>query len=71
MTTKIDEKTGEPVWLFPFEGMSVGDSFFIPTLKTANMLYVIDTRAKAAKVKVKTYATTYDGILGVRVWRID
>lgn len=67
---EIDPKTNEPVWLFPFEGMSVGDSFFIPTLHTANMLYVVDTRAKVAKVRVKAYATTKDGYLGVRVWRV-
>jgi hypothetical protein len=68
--TEIDPTTKEPVWLFPFEGMGVGDSFFIPTLKTANMIYVVDTRAKAAKVKVRAYATTKDGYLGVRVWRV-
>jgi hypothetical protein len=69
MTTEIDYTTGEPVWVFPFESMSVGDSFFIPTLKTANMLYVVDTRAKEAKIRVKAFVTVYDGILGVRVWR--
>jgi len=68
--TEIDPTTKEPVWLFPFEGMRVGDSFFIPTLKTANMIYVVDTPAKAAKVKVRAYATTKDGYLGVRVWRV-
>jgi hypothetical protein len=30
----------------------------------------VDTRAKAAKVKVRAYATTKDGYLGVRVWRV-
>ena len=59
----------EPEWLFPFDVMKVGDSFFIPTLEPAQLIYVIDTRAKAAKVKVRAYATTKDGHLGVRVWR--
>jgi hypothetical protein len=60
----------EPVWLFPFEFMGVGESFFVPTLKPAEMIYIIDTRAKTAKVKVKAYAATKDGCIGVRVWRI-
>ena len=59
----------EPEWIFPFEGMDVGDSFFIPTLKIPEMLYVIDCRAKVAKVKVKAYASSKEGHLGVRVWR--
>ena len=60
----------EPEWIFPFEGMNVGDSFFIPTLKIAEMLYVIDRRSKVAKVKVKAYASSKEGHLGVRVWRV-
>jgi len=71
MTTEIDLKTNEPVWIFPFEGMDVGDSFFVPTLQTANMIYVIDCRAKAAKIRIKAFATIKDGCLGVRVWRIS
>jgi ethanolamine utilization microcompartment shell protein EutL len=50
--------------------MYVGDSFFIPTLKPADMIYTLDTRSKIAKVKIKAYATTKDGLLGVRVWRV-
>lgn len=65
-----DSEVDEPVWLFPFEGMSVGDSFFIPTLKPANMIYVVDTRAKAAGYKIRYAVTLKDGCLGVRVWRI-
>ncbi len=60
----------EPVWLFPFDSMEVGDSFFVPTLRPAEMVYVIDTRAKAAKVKVKAYAASKEGCIGVRVWRV-
>ena len=60
----------EPEWLLPFEGMAVGDSFFIPTLKPAQLIYIIDTRAKAAKVKVRCFAAQTDGCLGVRVWRV-
>jgi hypothetical protein len=60
----------EPVWLFPFQGMEIGDSFFIPTLRTAEMIYAIDTGAKRAEVRIKSYVTTKDGHLGVRTWRI-
>lgn len=60
----------EPVWVFPFEGMSVGDSFFIPTLRTSEMIYSIDSGAKRIGMRVKSYVTTKDGHLGVRTWRI-
>lgn len=67
--SKLSE-SDEPVWLFPFNGMDVGESFFIPTLRPANMIYVVDTRAKAAGIKVRAFVTTHDSCLGVRVWRI-
>lgn len=60
----------EPIWIFPFEGMNVGDSFFIPTLQPAQMLYIIDTRAKAAGVRVRSFVTVNKDCMGVRVWRI-
>jgi ethanolamine utilization microcompartment shell protein EutL len=66
----LQNRLDEPVWLFPFEGMAVGESFFIPTLQPAQMIYVVDTRAKAAKVRVKALTSQKDGCLGVRVWRI-
>ena len=59
----------EPEWIFPFDAMSVGDSFFIPTLRPSDMIFVIDNRAKAAGIKIKAYASSKDGRLGVRVWR--
>lgn len=61
----------EPEWIFPFDGMDVGDSFFVPTVRPADMLYKIDTCAKLAKVKVKAYVSSKDGHLGVRVWRVN
>jgi hypothetical protein len=60
----------EPVWLFPFQGMDIGDSFFIPTLRTAEMIYAIDTGAKRVGIRIKSYVTTKDGHIGVRTWRI-
>jgi hypothetical protein len=62
-------KLSEPEWLLPFETMKVGDSFFIPTLKPAELIYIVDTRAKVAGVRVKSFTTTKDGHIGVRVWR--
>jgi hypothetical protein len=66
MTTRLTE----PEWIFPFEGMGVGDSFFIPTLKIAEMLYAVDCRSKVAQIKVKAYVSSKEGHIGVRVWRI-
>jgi hypothetical protein len=60
----------EPEWIFPFQGMEIGDSFFIPTLRTAEMIYAIDTGAKRVGVRIKSYVTTKDGHIGVRTWRI-
>ncbi len=62
--------TKEPEWVFPFEAMSVGDSFFVPTLKPSPIIYAIETGAKRAKVVVKAYVTEKDGCLGVRAWRV-
>ncbi len=67
---KTSSMIKEPEWLFPFEFMKVGDSFFVPTLKPAEMHYVIDSRSKAAGIRVKSYTSSKDGHLGVRVWRV-
>lgn len=61
----------EPEWVFPFEGMEVGESFFIPTLKPSPMIYAIETGAKRAEIRIKAFATVKDGCLGVRAWRIS
>ena len=60
----------EPEWIFPFEAMSVGDSFFVPTLKPSPIIYAIKTGAKRAKCVAKAFVTEKDGCLGVRAWRI-
>ena len=60
----------EPEWVFPFPGMDIGDSFFVPTMKPAYMTYIVDTTAKKSGIRVKTYTVTEDGVLGVRTWRI-
>jgi hypothetical protein len=60
----------EPEWIFPFEVMEVGESFFIPTLRFAEMIYALDSGSKRAGIKVKSYITSKDGHIGVRTWRI-
>jgi hypothetical protein len=60
----------EPKWIFPFQGMAVGESFFIPTLRFAEMIYAIDSGAKRADIRVKCYITSKDKHIGVRAWRV-
>lgn len=60
----------EPEWVFPFGGMEVGNSFFIPTVRISEMIYLIDTKAKEEGMKMKAYATVKDGCIGVRAWRV-
>jgi hypothetical protein len=60
----------EPEWLFPYEYMLVGESFFIPTMRPAYMGYIIDTTSKKAGVKIKAFTRREDGVLGVRAWRV-
>ena len=60
----------EPDWVFPFEVMEVGDSFFVPTLRFAEMIYALDSGAKRAGIKVKSDITAKDDHIGVRTWRI-
>jgi len=60
----------EPDWVFPFEVMEVGDSFFVPTLRFAEMIYALDSGAKRAGIKVKSYIVVKDDHIGVRTWRV-
>jgi len=41
----------EPEWILPFEAMKVGDSFFIPTLRPAELIYSIDCGAEANDIR--------------------
>jgi hypothetical protein len=59
----------EPEWILPFEGMAIGESFFIPTLRPAELIYSIDCGAKRVGMRVKSYVTHQEGYLGVRCWR--
>jgi ethanolamine utilization microcompartment shell protein EutL len=49
--------------------MKIGESFFIPTLRPAQMMYAADIAAKKARVRVKIYTCEKEGHLGIRVWR--
>jgi len=60
----------EPDWIFPFEVMEVGDSFFVPTLRFAEMIYSIDSGSKRASIRVKSYIVVKEDHIGVRTWRI-
>jgi len=64
------DRIPEPEWIFPFDSMDVGDSFFIPTLRPAELIFVVENRAKVAGLKVKAYPSAKDNTLGVRVWRV-
>jgi hypothetical protein len=60
----------EPEWIFPFDAMEVGESFFIPTLRPAEIIYALESGAKRANVRIKCYVTHKEDHLGVRAWRI-
>lgn len=60
----------EPEWTFPYSGMEIGDSFFIPTMKPAYMYYVIDSTSKRHGITMKVFTVTEKGVLGVRAWRV-
>jgi hypothetical protein len=70
VSSMIPSELKEPEWIFPFQGMEIGDSFFIPTLRFAEMIYAVDSGSKRAKTRVKCYVTVKDSHLGVRVWRV-
>jgi len=59
----------EPVWVFPFDFMEIGESFFIPTLKQSAMIFAVESAAKRAKVRIRVYPSLKEGCLGIRVWR--
>jgi hypothetical protein len=61
----------EPEWLYPFMVMEVGDSFFIPTLRSAEIIYSVMESAKEYGIRTRAYASMKEGIMGVRVWRVN
>jgi len=60
----------EPEWIFPYQDMQVGDSFFIPTVRPAYAHYIVDVTSKRVDMRMKAYTMIDEGILGVRVWRV-
>jgi len=69
-SAEMEKLTEEPEWIFPYDYMPVGESFFIPTLRPAQMIYAADNAAKKSRIRVKIYTTEKEGHLGVRVWRV-
>jgi len=69
-TTPTLPADDEPEFLLPFDWMRSGDSFFVPTLRPAHMVYIINCQANSAKTRIRVYPAAKDGILGVRVWRL-
>jgi hypothetical protein len=61
----------EPEWLYPFMGMDIGDSFFIPTMKSSEIIYSVTEAAKEYGIRTKVFTMMKDGIMGVRVWRVN
>jgi len=66
----IPSELKEPEWIFPFQGMEIGDNIYIPTLRFAEMMYAVDSGSKRDKTRVKCYVTVKDSHVGVRVWRV-
>jgi hypothetical protein len=66
----MERLTEEPEWVFPYAYMQPGESFFIPTLRPAQMIYLADIAAKKAEIRVKIFTCHKEGHLGIRVWRI-
>lgn len=64
------QQNSEPEWLFPYEFMNVGDSFFIPTMKPAFMIYMIEVTSKKVGVEMKAFPRHEKNVLGVRAWRV-
>jgi len=54
----------------PLMGMEVGDSFFVPSYDTTATIRMIQREARICSVFVKSIVVLYEGVLGVRVWRV-
>lgn len=70
MTRKPKAPTDEPEWLFPFEFMDIGDSFFVPTLRPSHLIYTIDVTSKKVGIQMQAHMRYEKGVLGVRAWRM-
>jgi len=51
--------------------MEIGDSFFIPTMRSAEIIYSVTEAAKSHGIRTKAFTMMKDGIMGVRVWRLN
>jgi hypothetical protein len=54
---------------YPFENMSVGDSFFVPG--KSKMASTVASAEKRLGFKFKWAVVTHKGVDGVRIWRVE
>lgn len=55
---------------YPWRGMEVGDSFFIPEAKQTSVSSCAASATRSLGIKLATRSVTENGVAGVRVWRI-
>ena len=57
---------------YPFLGMEVGDSFFVPGIKPRQISpRSCSARLRAEGAKFATRSVTENGVDGTRVWRVE
>lgn len=62
---------------FPLDQLDIGDSFFIPpnimleTETFTNLRSHINGYAQTARISITTRIRSEDGIIGMRVWRVQ
>lgn len=62
--------TGRPPNRYPWVGMEIGDSFFVPGRKAATMGGTLASAKKTHGYICRCRTVTEDGVAGVRVWRV-
>lgn len=60
----------QPIEL-PISSMMVGDSFFVPCVDETEVKDEARKIARQYKYKLRIESIVYNGLFGVRVWRIE
>jgi hypothetical protein len=60
--------TRGPDIALPFISMTVGDSFFIPSVEIDGDMWWLKEEARLAKVKIECIQCIYNDMTGIRVW---
>lgn len=55
----------------PIGSMVVGDSFFVPCVDETEVKDEARKIARIYKYRIRTESIVYNGLFGVRVWRIE